>query len=49
VEVDELQHAFALYDKYSHEEIDEIFAGVVSPLFIKQCVTFLIAHVYHLF
>jgi Ca2+-binding EF-hand superfamily protein len=30
VEVDELQHAFALYDKYSREEIDEIFAAVVS-------------------
>ncbi|KAL7507979.1 hypothetical protein ACHAXN_005100 [Cyclotella atomus] len=28
VEVDELQHAFALYDKYSREEIDEIFAAV---------------------
>ena len=32
VEVDELRHAFALYDKYSDEEIDEIFAAVVSFL-----------------
>jgi hypothetical protein len=30
VEVDELRHAFALYDKYSDEEIDQIFAAVVS-------------------
>lgn len=30
VEVDELRHAFSLYDKYSDEEIDNIFAAVVS-------------------
>lgn len=30
VEVDELRHAFSLYDKYSDEEIDQIFAAVVS-------------------
>lgn len=30
VEVDELRYAFALYDKYSGEEMDEIFAAVVS-------------------
>jgi hypothetical protein len=46
VEVDELQHAFALYDKYSQEEIDEIFAAVVSLLSIIQCLlhSFLTSH-----
>jgi Ca2+-binding EF-hand superfamily protein len=38
VEVDELRHAFALYDKYSDEEIDQIFAAVVS--FSLACVCF---------
>jgi hypothetical protein len=33
-----LRHAFALYDKYSDEEIDQIFAAVVS--FSLACVCF---------
>ena len=30
VEVDELRRAFCLHDKYSDEEIDQIFLAVVS-------------------
>ena len=40
MEVDELRYAFALYDKYEDEEIDDIFAAVVSHwnIFHVRCV-----------